>query len=367
MSADFEDEDEIGESLHDAPSLPLPDEETGDAGPCPVTPLGYDGTRCSYQSVTGQVITLTWQEHSRKTILGLFGGEDGWLMQMFPIHRKKEIIGWSSDTAYQWLLRACKRANVFDPSRDMRGAGAWRYESMPGEHSDDDPAIVLHCGDKIWVGDYDVKKRLKWAEPGRCGQHVYPAVRREMHPADRQAQIAEVEALRSLIATWQWKRPETDPILFLGFIAIGYVIGAVDWRASIWVTGEPGTGKSTLLELAGKLLETLILGPLAGATAASVRQLLARLVAPGRARRGRGRRRQRQGDRAGAARGLCVQARRRSGGARRPGPQGHDVQLRYGLPLQLGAASPAAPRLSAAHHRARARPPQGRAASAPTR
>lgn len=45
---------------------------------------------------------------------------------------------------------------------------------------------------------------------------------------------------------WKWERPYLDPLLFLGWIATGFLSGALDVRPILFTMGGAGTGKSTL-------------------------------------------------------------------------------------------------------------------------
>lgn len=77
----------------------------------------------------------------------------------------------------------------------------------------------------------------------------------------------------ALLKSWHWKRPDIDPYLALGWIACAYLGGALKWRPLMWVTGDAGTGKSTLQEFFGGLLRDRLLQS-SDASAAGVWQTL---------------------------------------------------------------------------------------------
>ena len=67
-------------------------------------------------------------------------------------------------------------------------------------------------------------------------------------PARRGTTEAAAEILETL-ETWNWSRPDIDPMVTLGVICAQQIGGALDWRPVTWVTGDQATGKSTLQRL----------------------------------------------------------------------------------------------------------------------
>jgi hypothetical protein len=52
--------------------------------------------------------------------------------------------------------------------------------------------------------------------------------------------------LVAVLATWNWSRSDTDAHLLFGWIVAAMFGVALDWRPLAWVTGDAGSGKSTL-------------------------------------------------------------------------------------------------------------------------
>lgn len=264
---------------------------------CPVTPLGMLDQKCYYLDRIGQIIGLeAGQRHGINSLNALFSPSSQWLWDNFPrwseekrdkdglVTRPSEIVGFKQDAASRALIDACARRGIFDPDGRVRRAGAYR-----GSHD----ALVLHCGDKVMRRKLRINgevEDIEWFDPGLHGDFVYPAQRPiprpwpEPVPAHGRNKDAPGpgEIARAMIASWNWKRPLLDPLLVLGGIGCGFIGGALDWRANIWITGGRGTGKSTLNGKRGMLAEIYGDGALRSAdpSAAYIRQRLNNSTVP---------------------------------------------------------------------------------------
>jgi hypothetical protein len=249
---------------------------------CPVKPLGVrsdaGGTLYAYQKSNGSVIALEPRQHTRSDISSLFGGRTRWLDEEFPAE-KNERGGWSLEFARNWLYRECERAGRFDVETDLRGPGVWRLD-YAAARAPDDPVLVVHVGNKMWLPTPEsakrgFRRRPVWDNLGRIGNHVYVAAAPEMRPADKSATIAETAALLELLKSWNWARPNIDPQLLLGAVGAAMIVGALDWRPSVCITGDKATGKSTLQQdlIYGGLLSSVLLF-LSDTTEPALRQLL---------------------------------------------------------------------------------------------
>lgn len=238
--------------LHDAPpALPPPppdDDDGGDDGDdgrrkrnryglpegCPIIPLGLGGDMYFYIDTVGQYRELEDGKHSRLKIQGLFNKRAGMLFDLWPRKDKDgNTVGWRPEAVAMDLMVACGRIGVFDPFNKLRGLGAWRG---------DDGDLVLHCGDEIMIGG-------EWRAPGFHNGRVYPLGKAILRPSALAAPSGPDgpgAALMALLRTWNWKRRELDPHLLMGWIAAAMIGGALKWRPVVWITGGPGTGKSTL-------------------------------------------------------------------------------------------------------------------------
>lgn len=229
---------------------------------CPVTPLGTRQGAFFYLNSLGELRTLTARDHSKLNLLALFSPREAFLEEWHPrLNKDGDRTGdFAAEKVAKELMHACAQVGVWSPDTKVRGRGAWL-----GRDGD----LVLHLGDALYV-------RGRYEPCGMRDEIVYPVLRARPHPADEPepggADSAAME-LRTLLASWTWARPKLDPLLLLGWIGAAMVGGALAWRPAAWITGDKGTGKSTLQDvLKGLFGDGEGIYSLADATEAAVRQ-----------------------------------------------------------------------------------------------
>jgi hypothetical protein len=260
----------------EAPMMALPGQEpmNGHGGDddlyrlppdCPVTPLGYSADMqgnqiCYYLDSNGIIHGLgANNKHGAGGIQMMFGTKGmPFLLREFgkwtapkkerdketgewvPIPGTSRLDGFKVDKARDALINACQDKGFFVPAGKLRGRGA---------HRSDAGHLILHFGDRLLVPKERATGAMEgmvWADPGVHGGYVYPAGDPCLRPWA--AKVSDDPAIRllSFLQTWSWKRPLIDPIFVLGQIGASYLGGALDWRPTCWITGNRGTGKSTL-------------------------------------------------------------------------------------------------------------------------
>jgi len=65
-----------------------------------------------------------------------------------------------------------------------------------------------------------------------------------------------------------------EKYLFLGWIVMSLIGGAFDWRPHIWLTGEPGSGKTSAIDFIKKIMDTAAIVETGSSTEAGIRQRL---------------------------------------------------------------------------------------------
>lgn len=251
---------------------------------CPVEPLGTFEGVYFYLDELKQIRALKPKEHEKKNLESLFGRRSDLCEKLWPRFHAKAVDpqtgeplvnGWKPEEAGRQFMAACAHAGIWRAQGRVRGAGAHRGER--GE-------LILHCGDRIWIGD-------RWDHPGKTGELVYPAAEKLPRFAVSGVGREAGERLLALLATWNWERgadaadcPEgdygVDPMLALGFLAGASVCGALAWRPSAWLTGGRGTGKSFLQDHVIKPFFGAGLIEAKNASEAYIRQLLGMRTLP---------------------------------------------------------------------------------------
>lgn len=244
---DGEDEKPAEWKLKKNPVKPLPKN-------CPIICLGKQGIDlCFYLTPAPAREFVALDKHDAGALRLLFAGSIPWLWAFHPKFKEQtgEQTNWDAARTADSLIDACGKLGPFDPAERLRGVGAWRGDK--GE-------LIWHFGDRLWDG-------AEWREPGRIGRYVYPGAPALPHPAEDEPSDGDMNAFLKLLDTWNWQAEwDTDPetgqqrdidgsghklsaLLLLGFIASALVGGALKWRCMVWLTGDAGSGKTTLQEL----------------------------------------------------------------------------------------------------------------------
>lgn len=224
---------------------------------CPVTPLGRDGKIFFFLTKKGQLVSYEDGKFGQAHLEALFADELWWLLQNFPAFNQGGLLtGFKADLARKALFMSCAQHDVFDPREKVRGLGCWRAP---------EGGLVQHIGNSVLIDGVSHK-------PGMIGDHVYPG-RPKVPPPLHDDGKASAEAILSDFQTWSWSRPSLDARLLLGWVGCAVLGGALDWRPMAFMTGDAGTGKSTLQERIKKLLPGRMVSTV-DATPAALRQIV---------------------------------------------------------------------------------------------
>jgi hypothetical protein len=210
---------------------------------CRVVPLGHDDDTCYFVGTAGQLRAIS--RFDADAIFSLFGLTPNFIYWAWPRFsmpkrgRPSKVNGFELNQAKQCLWRAAQDRGVYDPVNSVRGRGAW---------VDDTGSLVWHSGDALWRLE---GAKLTRSAPAEIGRHYYVRGARTYHPWRAAVSTEEspgrwiFETLRS----WQWARPIVDPVFALGALGCGLMSGALQYRPNVFVTGDRGTGKTTLQDL----------------------------------------------------------------------------------------------------------------------
>ena len=219
----------------------------------PFTCLGFDKDGYYYlPKLTGQVVRLSRGAHNSTALCSL--AHVNYWAAIYPGQRSP--VDWPA--AFSSLFERQAQAGVFDPAR-VRGRGAWL----------DDGRVVFHLGDRLIVD-------------GRSHHVLEPPPTRFFYeqgchldgPGPVPLSDDGAMELRNIAERFRWETPASAEFL-LGWLVLAPVCGALDWRPHIWVTGGPGTGKTTVLrDLLRPLLGGVVMRATGGSTEAGIRGTL---------------------------------------------------------------------------------------------
>jgi hypothetical protein len=227
---------------------------------CPIEPVGTCDGIMWVITYTRELRGLSAKELSRNGLSALVGIHQPWLIKHYGRPKKGNVKpdSFRPEAFADSIIRACTIMGVWKPTNHIRGRGAWLGE---------DRELVVHVGDQLRI-------KNRYVDCGRRGDYVYPVRDRLVRPArDADAGGHAAQQLMRRLSSFNLRRGRLDRVLLLGWIVQGFIGGALDVRAHTFLTGERGTGKSTL-----QMLLAAIMGPMlvqsSDATAAGLWQAL---------------------------------------------------------------------------------------------
>lgn len=223
----------------------------GHAGEVAPRALGHDNGTCFYWCPRrGQIASISMAGHSKQALLSMAP-----LAHWELLHPAKGGCDW--DAAANEMLRRCENEGVFDPSRKV-GRGVII----------DKGRVVAHVGDRLIVDGNETELNLAdshWIYQKRTRINV-----RKLTALS----TPDTKRLDALLTKLGWVTSEMGR-LFGGWLAIAPICGALTFRPHVWITGERGSGKSTVMDaVAGRLLESVSIRVQGDTTEAGVRQAL---------------------------------------------------------------------------------------------
>lgn len=252
---------------------PLPRKKLPPDAPFQV--LGMEGRTIHLLDEIGQHIAEGPRDLGRNEIARLCGRKQDWLYGFAPRFSKAgKLDGFRSEVVADAIAEAAARKGSWNADERVRGRGAWLCE---------DGGLIWHAGDRVLLRSVDAgQTRDEWRDPGVVGEHVYPTGSPILRPWPTPVaggSTGPAAELQKLFGTWWAKHPACMSNLLLGWLGAALLGGAIDWRPVLWITGDAGTGKSTLLKTIKGLLGAAVLN-IGDATAAGLWQRLGHASLP---------------------------------------------------------------------------------------
>jgi putative DNA primase/helicase len=219
-----------------------------------------------YAMPAGRGIIVKMKHKEAMTAAGclrLVNNIDYW-QQTFP-SRGGGGVDWTAAGSYIMML--CEKAGRFDEAR-LCGRGVW-YEK--GSNS-----VVVNTGDMLIVNGQHVNPA------GYQSRNIYrtsEALFEEFDPNDRLSD-GEGRLIVELCNTPRWEKSIYGDLL-AGYIATSIICGGLKWRTHVWVTGNSGSGKSTVVNnIAAACIGDMALYPLGETTESGIRQMIGQDARP---------------------------------------------------------------------------------------
>lgn len=237
---------------------------------CPVIPLGREGKTSYFVDSEGQIKAVSASEWGKRAVNDLFARQPNYPEWAWPKwvagrgDQPPHISGLAADVAEKCLIKAAADRGFFSPADRVRGRGAW---------TDDYGRLIWHAGDYLCLVE---DGRLRVSKPGALGEHFYARQAVTIAPWPEPVPVDEspAQGLFRMLKSWNWERPEVDPLVVLGSLGVLMIGGALHVRPNVFVAGGFGVGKSALQDLVKSVLRN-VLHDTANASEAGIRQRLA--------------------------------------------------------------------------------------------
>lgn len=206
---------------------------------CPVAALGHKrDTFYYFTTPSGGMKVVKDKDWGKNTFYSLYGGNLPYLMSAWP-RRDEEgrVKNFHGDVAACDHIAAAVSKGPWDPSNSLRGVGWFLGE---------DGELICNFGDIIIIKPAAPGSKAARTRERHIGEQIYLLGKRQVRPWGEPVDGTPAANLLSAFGTWNWARRRLDPILLLGWIVAAMMGGALQWRPLIWLTGDMGTGKSTL-------------------------------------------------------------------------------------------------------------------------
>ena len=196
--------------------------------------LGYNGKINNYFAThQKRIFPLTANDHSKNQLLLMSGSEKYWGDRYgWKTNQDGDKVGPNWTKVIETLGREQTKAGFFNPE-NIRGKGVWLEKD----------GVMVNLGDQIYYkGEYrpifnhDIDT-----------SYFYEAGDSINHNLTNQLNYGQAQEIVNTFKLLKYKN-ENDYIFLLGWIAVAQIFGALDWRPHLYLTGERGSGKSTILD-----------------------------------------------------------------------------------------------------------------------
>jgi putative DNA primase/helicase len=224
-------------------------EPLGDFG-MPFKVLGFsDGTYYYYSFFQKEIVKLPATGHTMMALLQL-ANLDQWESQ-FPKASRSQIALFAANK----LIDLAKQRGIFNEENRVRGTGVWR----------DAKRIIVNCGNKIYVNGEEV-------EFHEIKSHYTYIAGASLPPITTNHDDVDFSKLQDICSMPTWDN-KASGILLAGWITVAPLCSALSYRPHIFITGQSGSGKSTIIDnVICKCLKGITLRTDGMSTEASIRE-----------------------------------------------------------------------------------------------
>lgn len=193
-----------------------------------IKPLGHDrGTFYFFPKATGQIMEYSATALAQPANLYAMAPRHFWDQWRTDDKMSSRQI---ADNASADLIQECHNKGIFNPD-NSRGVGFWRDEGR----------LVVNTGEEVICNGERCKPQdFKGKAVYESGQLVYDVSAEPLRNK-------EAAAFRDICRRFNWRQSIMGDLL-AGFCVLAPIGGVLKWRPHAVVTGEKGSGKSTLID-----------------------------------------------------------------------------------------------------------------------
>lgn len=174
---------------------------------------------------------------SERGLVTIHGDREFWAAHQYSSGKRVDWIAAGLN-----VMNECRAMHIYDTGR-MRGRGVWMDKDKDGGDR-----AMLHTGRELFISRPG--QELKETSFVRVkSPWIYTKRKELIHDANYNICASDEEGrlIRELCQQPRWSS-ELYGDLLAGWIATAIVCGGMDWRPHLWVTGNHGTGKSTIID-----------------------------------------------------------------------------------------------------------------------
>lgn len=194
--------------------------------------LGYKDDKNYIWSTYRQCLfTITQKELNLNNFLNMFGRD--FLENNYQRYSPKGIpVGYDINKLSGDIIQGCVEAGIFN-LKNMFGFGIF-VDPLNKDH-------LIVNGEEIWGTNPEYKGERVF------GKNVFANIKDLDFSKDiQEVKKEEVKEWFDLLGTWNYKRGLQDQLLVFGWSIVAPFAGCLNWRTHFSLTGEQGTGKSTM-------------------------------------------------------------------------------------------------------------------------
>lgn len=198
--------------------------------------IGYRGEdNYVFSQKRNCLLTLTASSFSKQNLLNTLGLD---FLKKFPkFDSKGREAGYDIDAIQERIIDECIDQGMFDSAKRLNGYGIFKHPTLKNE-------LIINTNN-IWstTDQYYNGERV-------VGGYVFNNDKDlNINEDTPEITVEEMNYLIKAYSTWNFKRKEQDEKMLLGWIGCAPFVEVLDWATHCVLTGDAGSGKSTMQEL----------------------------------------------------------------------------------------------------------------------